>query len=153
MTPMTPKKIIIHCTASKNGAVYPIEQLRKDHKARGFEDIGYHIVIQPDGEATNTRPLNKMGAHCEGENHDSIGIALVGENLFTPKQFSALRYQLDGLLLNLHQIERYSIYSHHQFPSAQKQGKTCPNLRPQILLYWYLFQDNKCIEPFIYREK
>lgn len=149
---MTPNKIIIHCSDSQNAKEYPIEQLDKDHKARGFKGVGYHIVIQPDGEAINTRPLNAVGAHCLGQNDQAIGICLIGSDKFTQKQFDVLRYKLDSIYLT-YGIPKHKIYCHYQFDSAQKQGKTCPNIPINHLLYWYWSHDDKIISDFIYREK
>lgn len=134
---MIAKKIILHCSASPNGKPYDISQIKKDHLARGFSDVGYHVVIQCDGEVQKGRPLNQAGAHCEGENHDSIGICLIGTDKFTREQFDALRYQLESLCM-LYSIPVWKIYSHHQFPSAIKQGKTCPNIPSNHLVAWFI---------------
>ena len=64
------------------------------HKERGWTGIGYHYVIlngcrkasaagfQPykkedDGLIETGRPVEEAGAHCGGENHDSIRIFLI----------------------------------------------------------------------------
>ena len=38
-------KIILHCSATAEGKDYTVDTIRRWHKARGFNDIGYHIVI------------------------------------------------------------------------------------------------------------
>lgn len=148
---MTPKKIIIHCSASRNGVRYPISQIRQDHLARGFKDVGYHFVIQPNGDVETGRPTNEEGAHCEGENHDSIGVCLVGLDKFTRAQFTALESTLDGIFMRYPAISGTEVYAHCQFSSAIKQGKTCPNIPINTLLYWYHAKDDTCLERFMLR--
>ena len=43
------KYLVLHCSASRCNQDYSVEQLRRDHKARGFYDIGYHFYIRKDG--------------------------------------------------------------------------------------------------------
>ena len=35
--------IVIHCSATRRDRPYPVELLRRDHLARGFREIGYHL--------------------------------------------------------------------------------------------------------------
>lgn len=148
---MKPQKVILHCTASKNGLDYPIELIRKEHLARGFLDVGYHVVIQPSGEIEHGRGLTSVGAHCEGENQDSIGIALVGLDRFTKAQFVSLRGVLDGITM-IYDIEPWNLRCHYEFDSAKKQGKTCPNIMVGNLITWYYLQIDKAIESVILSE-
>ena len=41
--------LVLHCSASRCNQDYSVEQLRRDHKARGFYDIGYHFYIRTTG--------------------------------------------------------------------------------------------------------
>ena len=75
---MKPKEIIIHCSATKEGYDYTVEDIDRWHKARGFKSIGYHYVIYRDGTIVEGRPLNKQGAHTTGHNKDTIGICYIG---------------------------------------------------------------------------
>lgn len=132
-----PNKITVHCAASPNGKKVPIENIRYDHiHNRGFEDIGYHVVIQPDGQVDLGRPFNFVGAHVEGHNVGNLGIMLIGTDKFTRAQFDALRRTIDGILMT-YSIRKSEIYCHNQFDTAQKQGKTCPNIPINVLLCWY----------------
>jgi len=131
-----PKRIVIHCSDSKNGERYSIDLLRKDHLDRGFSDIGYHLVIQPDGQVDNGRPLNQVGAHTQGHNTGSIGICLIGKDKFSAVQFDALRYKIDSLMM-MYDMKKTEIYCHYQFDTAIAQGKTCPNVPINVILIWY----------------
>jgi hypothetical protein len=61
--PLRPiRRHIIHCSASTQGDV---AEIRRWHLARGWNDIGYHFVIRPDGEVEVGRMLHEIGAHCD----------------------------------------------------------------------------------------
>ena len=74
------RKIIVHHT----GVDTTLKKLRASVQRRGYSDIPYHIVILPDGSVHDTRPLERMGAHCKGHNSDSVGVALMGNLDKTP---------------------------------------------------------------------
>lgn len=74
----TISKIIIHCSSSPEGRNDTAEDIRRWHIERGFNDIGYHYVIDLDGTIEEGRPLSKAGAHCQGHNRNSIGICYIG---------------------------------------------------------------------------
>ena len=70
--------IVIHCSATKENKDYSVEDIKKWHLQRGFNDVGYHFVIKLDGTIELGRPLNKIGAHVSGNNTGSIGICYIG---------------------------------------------------------------------------
>ena len=41
----TIKEIIVHCTATPEGLDKTVEQIRNEHLAQGWNDIGYHYLI------------------------------------------------------------------------------------------------------------
>ena len=142
---MTPKRIVIHCTATPNGKDISLEALERAHRLRGFTTIGYHHVIQPKGEIIQTRANEIEGAHVKGENHDTIGIALVWEDKFTSDQWKSLRFIVRDLL-EVYKIPSYEIYGHYEFASAREQGKTCPNVPIKRLFSWILDGSNQALE-------
>lgn len=71
-------EIIIHCSDSPEGRNDKAEDIRKWHKQRGFNDIGYHYVIDLDGTVEQGRPIEQAGAHCTEHNAHSIGICYIG---------------------------------------------------------------------------
>ncbi|MBK8455620.1 MAG: N-acetylmuramoyl-L-alanine amidase [Thiofilum sp.] len=135
-----PSRITIHCTDTKNGLPVSVETIDQWHKDRGWTGIGYHFVIQPDGRIDDGRKITKMGAHVEGANEDNIGVVLCGRNKYTIEQFKSLR-ELSGELMDRFNIDPWEIYTHAQWASALKQGKTCPNISINRLLC-FLFTDN-----------
>jgi len=102
---MKPKYITIHASATNPERIYTIEQLKRDHLARGFSDVGYHFYINQSGEFHLGRNERKQGAHVKGHNKDNIGICLEGGVDFggnpvfnyTENQMSSLRYILTNL--------------------------------------------------------
>lgn len=70
--------IVIHCTATPEGRPTSVATVAGWHKARGFKDIGYHYLVQPNGSIDPGRALWEVGAHVAGHNSTSIGIAYVG---------------------------------------------------------------------------
>ena len=71
-------KVIVHCTATPEGRHTTVEDVRRWHLDRGWSDIGYHFLVYLDGTVHEGRPLEIQGAHCRGQNKNSIGIAYVG---------------------------------------------------------------------------
>ena len=64
------KQIIIHCSATPEGRNIGATTIRGWHKERGFSDIGYHYVIRLDGTIEEGRPIEQIGAHCQGHNRN-----------------------------------------------------------------------------------
>ena len=70
--------IVIHCTATREGQDISVDQIRKWHTDKGWSDIGYHFVIDLQGNIHKGRPVSKAGAHVRGFNSKSIAISYVG---------------------------------------------------------------------------
>lgn len=73
--------IVIHCSATRESQMDSVKMadIRQWHLARGWSDIGYHFVIESDGNiAIGRQPINSVGAHVRGHNWHSLGICLVG---------------------------------------------------------------------------
>lgn len=70
--------LVLHCSATRCNQDYSVEQLRSDHLARGFCDIGYHFYVRKDGTLTQHRFLLEVGAHARPYNRCSIGICYEG---------------------------------------------------------------------------
>ena len=122
----TVKKIIIHCSDTFNTMDIGVEEIRKWHMKRGFNDIGYHFVIRRDGTIETGRDINTIGAHCKGQNKDSIGICLVGGKAghgdpadnFNECQVDSAKDLLEGLR---QQYVELSFHGHNEF-----SNKACP---------------------------
>lgn len=94
--------IVIHCSATRENQDYTFEQLKKDHRLRGFTAAGYHIYIRKDGSTFYGRPFTTCGAHVSGHNRNSIGICYEGgySNKMKPKD-TRTEEQIEELILSL----------------------------------------------------
>lgn len=132
------EQIIIHCSASSFGNLKIIDEW---HKNKGWSGCGYHFIIlngyprhlsnfikTDNGRIELGRASNIPGAHCIGQNENSLGVCLIGDKTFTERQ---LLVSLPRLLFNL--MEKYSlpldkVYGHRKF----NEDKTCPNIDMDI---------------------
>lgn len=122
-------KIIIHCSATREGQDIPVETIKKWHiDGRGWSDIGYHFYIDINAKIWKGRDIQKIGAHCSGNNRSSIGICYCGgveADGKTPKD-TRTESQKESLLSVLKTLKAMfpdaSIYSHNEFAN-----KACPS--------------------------
>ena len=121
-------KIIVHCSATREGENFEVADIRKWHLARGFNDIGYHFYIDLYGEIHKGRDISKIGAHCKGHNRNSIGICYCGgveADGKTPKD-TRLDCQKEALTAVLRTLKAMFpnavIHSHNDFAN-----KACPS--------------------------
>lgn len=70
--------IVVHCTATPEGQARTVDQIRSQHRAQGWSDIGYHYVVTLDGKVHLGRDADLAGAHVSGYNANSIGVVYVG---------------------------------------------------------------------------
>ena len=119
--------IVIHCSATRANRSYTVDDCRRDHRDRGYTDIGYHYYIARDGEVHTGRPLSQVGAHARGFNKYSIGICYEGgldndgrpADTRTPQQCTSL----DQLLTHLKAaFPQARIVGHNQL----NPHKACP---------------------------
>ena len=94
-------KVIVHHSASPRDTT-TTEMIRDWHvNGNGWDDIGYHWVIEADGSLHKGRLESVVGAHCRGHNGDSIGVCVVGDFASgepTGDQVDTLRGVIAGLL-------------------------------------------------------
>lgn len=122
------KEIIVHCSATAEGKPFTIADIRRWHKAQGWDDVGYHYVIHLDGSIHQGRGEAFQGAHCKGHNAHSIGVCYIGgcaADGKTPKdtRTDAQNAALLALLKRLR--KRYpeaTIHGHRDFAA-----KACPS--------------------------
>ncbi len=124
---MTPDKIIIHHSATKDGPTVSWGAIRRYHiETMGFDAIGYNFGLELINDYYETlvgRSPLIAGAHTIGENERSLGICVVGNydvDPFTPAIEDALHNLLVWLCI-VFKIPSGQIYGHCEFAS-----KTCP---------------------------
>lgn len=131
-------EIVVHCSATRpewmagKSATEKREEIRKWHKGNGWNDIGYHWIIDRDGSALPGRSEDVVGSHVKNRNTNTIGICLIGgfgssandqfSDHFTPEQDAALR-ELIGRIRGRYAIHKVS--GHNDYDA----GKACPGFR------------------------
>lgn len=121
-------EIIVHCTATAEGKNFKAADIDRWHKAKGWNGIGYHHVVDLDGTVEPGRPENEVGAHCLKHNANSIGVVYVGglasdgktpKDTRTPQQKAALVKLLTEIK---HRYPNATIRGHRDFAA-----KACPS--------------------------
>jgi N-acetylmuramoyl-L-alanine amidase len=124
--------LIVHCSDSPNDRDIGVKEITEWHvKERHFRTVGYHYVIRRDGTVENGRDEFWAGAHVEGHNAHSIGICLVGRDVFTENQIHALE-KLGKRLLEKYKLTTANVFGHRDF----NPHKTCPNIETKMLRGW-----------------
>jgi len=146
----TPVRIVLHHSykpmmADWKGGV-TVQAIQRYHmETQGWDDIGYHYLIGPDGSVWAGRGPLTIGAHCGGNppkgvrrvfgNTGSLGICLIGDfdheepTLDQIASLTALVVWLQGE----HNIPKHAIFGHCE--AWSRPPKTCPgrNLFLEIL--------------------
>lgn len=120
-------EIIIHCSATHEGADFSALDIDYWHRKRGFDCIGYHYVICLDGRIQKGRNIEYAGAHCYGHNQNSIGVCYIGgldkegfpKDTRTPAQREALKSLVNDLRDAWGDIP---VHGHHYY----NKKKACP---------------------------
>lgn len=99
--------VVWHCSATPPSMDIGVAQIDIIHKAKGWDGIGYGLVIPRNGLIELGEDLKKMGAHVKGLNNVSVGICMVGgvdedgnaENNFTDEQWQAAKHVFEFFTL------------------------------------------------------
>ena len=126
-----PEYIILHHSAGKDYYLSDFEAIRRFHiDIRGWNDIGYHRVIERVGTdivVNQGRDYNEQGAHCPGMNARSLGICVVG-NFETGKMDEAMKFAVIREVRE--QMLRFDIPAknvlRHRDAALPGHGTACP---------------------------
>lgn len=125
-----PERIIIHCSATREGIPFTAADIDRWHRARGFRKIGYHYVVALDGTYSRGRADSEEGAHCpqQGMNRRSISICYIGglDSNGNPRdtRTSAQKKTLLTLIRTLRgRYGRLPVCGHRDIPGV---AKACP---------------------------
>ena len=99
--------IVWHCSATPPSMDIGSAQIDVMHKAKGWDGIGYALVVRRDGRLETGEALGKRGAHVKGLNSVSVGICMIGGvdedgksvNNYTPEQWQAAKHAFEFLTL------------------------------------------------------
>jgi hypothetical protein len=105
-----------------------IESIRRSHVQRGWADIGYHYVIDPQGRVWEARTTAKQGAHVEDNNEHNLGIVVMGNfNVHAPSpQATVAVDRFVALQMNRYNVPLSRVYTHQELKST-----ACPGNRMQ----------------------
>ncbi len=107
-----------------------IELIRAGHRAKGWGDIGYHFIVDPQGRVWQGRALLWQGAHVKDRNEGNVGVLVLGNfetTRPTEAQLDALERQLAGLM-RIYRVSATSVRSHQEWPGA---ATACPGRHMQ----------------------
>lgn len=128
-------RIIVHCSATPNGKPVSPATIDRWHERRNFmrgsqgqklqqkslPHIGYHYLIQaPFGGVVRARHWREVGAHCYGENNDSVAVCIIGTDAFSAEQWHDLRRTVQALKRKF-KLKNSDVYGHRDF-----SNKICP---------------------------
>lgn len=134
--------IVIHCADTPNGRHFTVKQVDQWHGERNppfmrdmsiapnhqpeLKHIGYHYVVEINGETKEGRPLMETGAHVAGFNQTSIGICLIGRDQFSQAQWWALLALIQNIERELN--KELKLYGHNEYnPHKQCPGFYVPD--------------------------
>lgn len=91
-------RVFLHCTASENPALHGVglvDEIDRWHKQNGWAGVGYHFVVDRQGQVMTARnlevtPAAQLGADRRG-NIGTIAICTHGNWSFTPESMVATR--------------------------------------------------------------
>lgn len=119
-------RVVFH---HSEGRDVSLATVREWHRARGFEDIGYHVLIHKDGELEHGRDISKIGAHAFGKNNDSVGVLLFGDF----SRYEPTVEQLDAATREYHALCRFynktlnvEFHTGLSFPWLRGKRVPCP---------------------------
>ena len=121
--PRVIKKIVIHCTDSRDSLDIGAAEIGQWHRRRGWLKIGYHFVVRRSGLIERGREENMIGAHVKGYNVNSLGLVWVGRDNCTDDQYQSL-VKLTRYLMKKYNLPIVAVVGHWELNS----GKTCPNI-------------------------
>lgn len=154
MDKLTPQRIIWHHSADQTDK-NQFNKINEYHRQRGFPIsrlgyyVGYHYLVEPNGDIIKAREETEIGAHDQGENVNSLGICLAGN-------FS-LRYpseaQVASAALLIKQIRtRWPIPVTRIEPHRWDDDTECPGtlLPDNFLINEYLKREGSIFTKYFY---
>lgn len=134
----TPLYVTGHYTAgpkdtSDDHAIQLCKSYDAQHRAQGWEGIGYHYCITRAGTIIGLRPVGQKGAHVGGYNTGNVGVMVHGTlgDLPTAAQERSLRWLLD----NAHTS---------RMPAAHRSPRSLANLPRRGHNSWPGHTSNSC---------
>lgn len=114
---------IIRTTAD---AARRLELIRSSHvESRGWADIGYHLIVDPQGRIWQGRPMNLQGAHVKDQNPHNLGVLVMGnfEEQHPTREALSVLDQLLAQQAMAHRVPMSAIRTHQEWASTACPGR------------------------------
>lgn len=123
--------IVLH--HSGNWGTKDPKAIEKEHRGKGFDDVGYHYLIHPDGRIFEGRSILFKGEHVAKANTRKIGVLMMGD-------YDQQWWDIDDELTQSHLKKLKSLMAtlkkhftgikylggHLEFAAAQGAERSCP---------------------------
>ena len=109
----------------KSDATRMLNAIRSGHVGQGWADIGYHFIIDPQGNIWEGRPVRYQGAHVKENNEHNLGIMCLG-NFDQERPSSAMLSTLDGFVadrMRAYNVPLSRVYTHQEIRSTECPGR------------------------------
>lgn len=116
------KYIVIHCTATSQNAT--IESIKRYWREKlGWKNVGYHYIVDPNGNVEQIADLQQITNGVRGYNHCSIHISYIGGR-YTDDRTEKQKESIKKLVSDLQILFPEAIVQgHRDFPNV---NKSCP---------------------------
>ncbi|XP_026231734.1 peptidoglycan recognition protein 5 [Anabas testudineus] len=135
------QRVIIHhtafpsCTSLTECKDQLISIQRLHMQERGFDDIGYNFLVGRDGTVFEGRGWGVAGAHSKGNNHDSLGIAFMGNfNNDTPsnEEISSVKQLLQSGVSQGYLHPEFVVLGHRDLGNTECPGENLYAALPKL---------------------
>lgn len=117
--------VISATVRGQSDAARMLTSIRSTHVTNGWADIGYHYIIDPQGDVWEGRPVKFQGAHVKENNEHNLGIMCMGD-FDQERPSSAMLATLDGFVADRMRALRVPInrvYTHQELRVTACPGR------------------------------
>ncbi|XP_038548267.1 peptidoglycan recognition protein 5 [Micropterus salmoides] len=135
------QRVVIHHTAlprcsGRKECMDRLVSIQRRHMTQnGFDDIGYNFIVGGDGTVYEGRGWGVVGAHTKGNNHDSLGIAFMGNfNNDTPstESISSVKKLLRAGVTQGFLQREFVLFGHRDLGNTECPGEKLYAALPQL---------------------
>ncbi|KAM9359068.1 peptidoglycan recognition protein 5 [Symphorus nematophorus] len=135
------QRVVIHHTAlpkcsGRQECMERLVSIQRGHMTeRKFDDIGYNFLVGGDGTVFEGRGWGVVGAHAKGNNHDSLGIAFMGNfNNDTPsaEAISSVKQLLQFGVNEGFITRKFELLGHRDLGQTECPGGKLHTALPQL---------------------
>jgi hypothetical protein len=142
-TPHTPYRITLHHSDTRQSTdlaqtLQEVRFIQDFHmNGRGWNDIGYHFLIDAAGHVIEGRPEGVVGAHVENQNTGNIGIVMLG-TYHPPKNDPVTKAQLDAFeavasyIVAKYGVNPDTLKGHRDYKSTDCPGDELYAMLPEL---------------------